>query len=99
MKNRLLGGALSLLFIAGPAHARVTGVVLYPGSAIIERTAAVTAGSGKLEMTGLPSGLDPRTLRVEGDPGIRIGEVAVRDRSSKQKSSRCATRRQRSRWR
>ena len=79
MKNGILGGALFLLLIAGAAHARVTGVVLYPGSATIERAAAVTAGSGKLEITGLPSGFDLRTLRVEAGPGIRIGEVAVHD--------------------
>ncbi|HEX7053164.1 MAG TPA: DUF4139 domain-containing protein [Burkholderiales bacterium] len=58
---------------------RVTRVTLYPGSATVERAVRVGAGSGRIEMTGLPAGFDVRTLRVEGDPGIRIGEVAVRD--------------------
>ena len=58
---------------------RITRVVLYPGSAAIERSARVAAGSNKVEMTGLPANFDLRTLRIEADPGIVIGEVAVRD--------------------
>src|SRR5690242_20500039 len=58
---------------------RVTSVTLYPGSATVERAVRVTAGSGRVELTGLPASFDVRTLRVEGDPGIRIGEVAVQD--------------------
>ena len=68
---------------AGPAPAqeagRITRVVLYPGSATIERSARVAAGGGTVEMTGLPANFDLRTLRVEADPGIRIGEVSVQD--------------------
>lgn len=58
---------------------RITKVILYPGSAMIERTAQVAPGQARLELTGLPANFDPRTLRVEADAGIRIGEVAVRD--------------------
>jgi uncharacterized protein (TIGR02231 family) len=58
---------------------RVSRVTLYPGSATVERAVRVGAGSGRVEMTGLPASFDPRTLRVEGDAGIRIGEVAVQD--------------------
>jgi uncharacterized protein (TIGR02231 family) len=79
MKRTTLGGVLCLSLIAGAAHARVSAVILYPGSATVERSAQVVAGSSRLEMTGLPSGFDLRTLRVEADPGIRIGEVAVQD--------------------
>lgn len=68
---------------AGCALAKEAGtisrVVLYPGSATVERTALAAAGSGKVEMSGLPANFDLRTLRIEADPGIRIGEVAVRD--------------------
>src|SRR5688572_12828573 len=60
---------------AGP----ITRVVLYPGSAAVERSARVVAGSNKVEMSGLASNFDLRTLRVEADPGITVGEVAVRD--------------------
>ena len=79
MKQCMLGGVVFLFLIAGAAHARVTGVVLYPGSATVERTGRIGPGSGRLEMTGLPAGFDLRTLRVDADPGIRIGEVAVQD--------------------
>jgi uncharacterized protein (TIGR02231 family) len=58
---------------------QITRVTLYPGAATIERTAQVNAGSGKVELTGLPATFDPRTLRVETDAGIQIGEVAVKD--------------------
>jgi uncharacterized protein (TIGR02231 family) len=68
---------------AGPAaeeqSGRISRVTLYPGSAAIERTAGVAPGSGTLEMTGLPANFDPRTLRVEAGPGIRVGEVSVQD--------------------
>ncbi len=58
---------------------RITKVVLYPGSATIERSAQVAPGQARVELIGLPANFDPRTLRVEADAGIRIGEVAVRD--------------------
>jgi uncharacterized protein (TIGR02231 family) len=58
---------------------RVSRVTLYPGSATVERALRVAVGSGRVEMTGLPANFDVKTLRVEGDPGIQIGEVAVQD--------------------
>ncbi|HYX63779.1 MAG TPA: DUF4139 domain-containing protein [Burkholderiales bacterium] len=58
---------------------RVTKVTLYPGSATVERAVRVGAGSGRVEMTGLPANFDVKTLRVEGDAGIQIGEVTVQD--------------------
>src|SRR3954452_7818244 len=68
---------------AGPLAAeesgRISRVTLYPGSAAIERTGSVAAGSGTLEMSGLPANFDLRTLRVEAGPGIRVGEVSVQD--------------------
>ena len=71
---------------------RVTAVTLYPGSAAVERAVRVGAGSGRVEMTGLPANFDPRTLRVEGDPGIRIGEVAVQDIARAESASERARR-------
>ncbi|HEX6157104.1 MAG TPA: DUF4139 domain-containing protein [Burkholderiales bacterium] len=53
--------------------------MLYPGSATVERAAQVAAGQARVELTGLPANFDARTLRVEADAGIRIGEIAVRD--------------------
>jgi uncharacterized protein (TIGR02231 family) len=66
---------------------RITAVALYPGSATIERSARVAAGAGKVQMTGLPSNFDVRTLRVEAEPGISIGEISVRDVSREQAMS------------
>jgi uncharacterized protein (TIGR02231 family) len=65
--------------IDGALAQQVTSVTLYPGSATVERSARIAAGAGKLEMTGLPANFDMRTLRVEADPGIAIGEIAVQD--------------------
>jgi uncharacterized protein (TIGR02231 family) len=65
--------------VAAQQSGRISRVTLYPGSAAIERAASVAAGSGVLEMTGLPANFDLRTLRVEAGPGIRVGEVSVQD--------------------
>src|SRR6266705_348961 len=60
---------------------RITSVTLYPGSATVERTARVAPGMTRLEISGLPANFDPQTVRVESDPGVRIGEVSTRDQS------------------
>src|SRR5581483_6035778 len=65
--------------IDGALAQQVTSVTLYPGSATVERSAKITAGAGRLEMAGLPANFDLRTLRVEADPGIAIGEIAVQE--------------------
>src|SRR4051812_33965034 len=57
----------------------ISRVILYPGSATIERAAKVQPGLGKVELAGLPANFDPKTLRVETDAGIQVGEVAVQD--------------------
>src|ERR1044071_7289704 len=87
MSVRRIGSAVIVLAVAacfsGSAFSqqssRIARVTLYPGSAAIERAGAVSAGSGTLEMTGLPANFDLRTLRVEASPGIRVGEVSVQD--------------------
>ena len=82
MKIRTCCAVVAVLFVT-PAFAqdngRITKVMLYPGSATVERAASVTAGQARVELTGLPANFDARTLRVEADAGIRIGEIAVRD--------------------
>src|SRR3989475_7866273 len=60
---------------------RITSVILYPGSATVERTARVVPGMTRLEISGLPANFDPQTVRVEADPGVRIGEVSTQDQS------------------
>ena len=68
---------------AGPVAAqesgRISRVTLYPGSATVERSARVAAGMSTLKLSGLPANFDVRTLRVEADPGIDVGEVSVQD--------------------
>jgi len=82
VKIRACCAVIAVLF-ATPGFAqeggRITRVMLYPGSATVERAAQVAAGQARVELTGLPANFDARTLRVEADPGIRIGEIAVRD--------------------
>src|SRR5260370_42139952 len=60
---------------------RMSSVILYPGSATVERTARVAPGMTRLEISGLPANFDPQTVRVESDAGIRIGEVSTQDES------------------
>lgn len=61
------------------AVAPIVQVVLYPGSALIERVATIRAGEGKLEIPGIPANFDVQTLRVEAEPGINVGEITLRD--------------------
>ena len=60
---------------------RITSVILYPGSATVERTAKVTPGITRLEISGLPANFDPQTVRVEAGAGVYIGEVSTKDQS------------------
>src|SRR5207245_1230739 len=82
MKNRSRF-ALSALYLltmsALGEESRISRVTLYAGSATVERSVAVTPEASRVELTGLPANFDVRSLRVEADPGIRIGEVSVRD--------------------
>lgn len=82
----LTGFALLLCAAAPPALALtaagvapVEAVVLYPGSALIERGARVRAGDAMLEIPGIPANFDAETLRVEAEPGIDVGEITLRD--------------------
>lgn len=59
--------------------APITAVVLYPGSATIIRTARVTPDMTQVVISGLPANFDTQALRVEGDPGIRVGQLAIKD--------------------
>ena len=83
MKSRIPPFAVSALFLftlsALAEESRISRVTLYAGSATVERSAAVTPEKSRIELTGLPANFDIRTLRVEADPGVRIGEVSVRD--------------------
>src|SRR5260221_7025543 len=75
----------AMSIVCGPAIAqdasRITSVILYPGSATVERSARVVPGMTRLEISGLPANFDPQTVRVESDAGVRIGEVSTKDQS------------------
>lgn len=79
---------LFLLFVAPLAQADVEApiarVTLYPGSATVERSAEVAAGTRLLEVGGLPANFDTKTLQVQADKGIRVGQILVRDVSGKE---------------
>jgi uncharacterized protein (TIGR02231 family) len=78
-------GLVAMSLGCGPAMAqdasRITSVILYPGSATVERTARVVPGMTRLEISGLPANFDPQTVRVDSDAGVRIGEVSTKDQS------------------
>lgn len=61
------------------SNAPVSRVVLYPGSALIERTANVRAGAQELQIAGLPASFDVDSVQIEADAGIEIGELVWRD--------------------
>lgn len=69
--------------------ASVTNVTLYPGSATIVRTARIDAGATRLVVADLTTQFPTQTLRVEADPGIRIGQIATQD-SSRTESANAA---------
>ncbi len=75
------GFFLFLLATAANAdnEAPITRVVLYPGSASIERTAPVPAGSNAIEIKGLPNNFDTKTLLVQAERGVRVGQIVIQE--------------------
>ncbi|PRC94919.1 mucoidy inhibitor MuiA family protein [Solimicrobium silvestre] len=83
MRIKLL---LSCSLLASTSHyaladmtAPITDVILFPGSATIVRTVAVTAGNTQVVIPGLPARFDAQTLHAEAAAGIRIGEITTKD--------------------
>jgi len=77
--SRILVALCCCAGAAAAAEAPIATVVLYPGSATIERHARITPGMTELEIDGLPANFDARTIRVQSDAGIQIGQVVTRD--------------------
>ncbi len=75
----MTGLAIGAATASAQDSSRVSRVTLYPGSATVERTVKVAAGSNHVELTGLSANFQRDSLRVEADAGILLGEVAVRD--------------------
>jgi len=78
---------LFLLVFASSAHADIeapiTRVVLYPGSASIERTVQIPSGSNAIEIKGLANNFDTKTLLVRGERGVRIGQIIIQEAAAK----------------
>ena len=55
----------------------ITQVTLYPGSATVERSLRVPAGSRSVTFRCLPQGLDARSLQVVADAPVRVGNISV----------------------
>lgn len=85
MRRRFCFSVLLFFALHGLANADgeapITSVVLYPGSATIERTAQVASGMTAVEIKGLPNNFDTKTLLVQADRGIRIGQIVIQDTS------------------
>ena len=81
-RNPCLAGFFILL-LASTANADneapITRVVLYPGSASIERTAQVPAGSHAIEINGLPNTFDTKTLLIRAERGVRVGQIIIQE--------------------
>lgn len=84
---RLVLAASAALAAALPAGAaervlasRIDRVTVFPDAAVVTRlaTADLPAGASTLVLRGLPAGLDPASIRVEGEGRFAIGAVDVR---------------------
>src|SRR4051794_18248987 len=74
-----VGGGGSVGLYAGRGSAGDQPGDALPGKRDDRAGGQGAGGAGKVEMAGLPANFDPRTLRVETDAGIQVGEVSVRD--------------------
>ena len=86
----LAGAVLSNLPLAGnaaEASSRITRVTVYPGTAVVDRTARVPAGARELVLNCLSPQFDMASLRVEGDASIRVGPVTATNRPRAEESA------------
>lgn len=61
--------------------APITRVVLYPDSAVVERSVRVKAGDTRIEIPGLPANFNVQALQIDSDGSVRIGETTALDSS------------------
>ena len=62
---------------AQESTSRIARVTVYPGSATVERVAKVGASARSLTVACLPATLDPQSLQISADAGVRVGEFNV----------------------
>jgi uncharacterized protein (TIGR02231 family) len=63
--------------VAGGIESRITRVMVYPGSATVERQARIAAGSRVISFACLPAALDVQSLQIMADAAVRVGELSV----------------------
>lgn len=75
------GGALAATAPAGagqvPGASAIERVTVYPGLALVERSARVSSGARELVLDCLSAGFDMSSLQVEGSEGVRVGPVSA----------------------
>ena len=84
----LLG--LSLTSAAAELPSRIARVTVYPGTAVVERTARVPAGAREVVLNCLSPQFDMASLRIEADAPIRLGPVTATTRP-RSESPTCST--------
>jgi uncharacterized protein (TIGR02231 family) len=56
---------------------KISQVQVYPGGALVERSARVAAGTQVVKLSCLPARFEIDSLQVQADAGIQIGDVSV----------------------
>jgi uncharacterized protein (TIGR02231 family) len=78
-------GAFALAFAPGwvlaQATAPITAVTVYPGSATVVRTVRIEGGATRVVIPEVTTQFATESLRVDADPGIRIGQIVTQDTS------------------
>lgn len=73
------------------ARAPIARVTLYPGVASVERTARITAATRQLVFECLPGSIDPQSLQVSADAGVRLGDYKLQLQPRELASKACAS--------
>lgn len=73
------------------ARAPIARVTLYPGVASVERTARITAAMRQLVFECLPGSIDPQSLQVSADAGVRLGDYKLQLQPRELASKACAS--------
>lgn len=73
------------------ARAPIARVTLYPGVASVERTARITAATRQLVFDCLPGSIEPQSLQVSADAGVRLGDYKLQLQPRELASKACAS--------
>lgn len=87
----LLAGASAQAQEATIARAPIARVTLYPGVASVERTARIAAATRQLVFECLPGSIDPQSLQVSADAGVRLGDYKLQLQPRELASKACAS--------